>query len=87
MGDAGGGVDVEGFFASAEVHAANEAWETEEMVAVEVGDADEGAREQSLVVDAYLCLGVLATVKEYAEAVDVDHLSATMAGGGGQGSS
>ena len=87
MGDAGGGIDVEGLFTSAEVHAADEAGEAEEMVAMEVGDADEGAGEQSLVVDAYLCLGVLAAVEKDAEAVDVDHLSATVAGSGGQGGS
>lgn len=57
------------------------------MVAVEVGDADEGAGQQTLVVDAYLGLGVLATIEEDAKAVDVDHLPTAMAGGGGQGGS
>lgn len=87
MGDAGRRIDVEGLFTSAEVHAADKAGESEEVVAVEVSDADEGAGEQALVVDAYLGLGVLATVEEDAEAVDVDHLPAAVAGGGGQGGS
>ena len=86
MGNAGGGVDVERVLASAEVHTADETGEAEEVVAVEVGDADEGAGLQALVVDAYLSLGVLATVEKDTETVDVDHLPATMAGGGGQGS-
>ena len=85
MGDAGGGIDVEWLSAPAEVHAADNAGEAEEVVAVEVGDADEGAGEQALVIDAYLGLGVLATIEKYAETVDIDHLSAAMSGGGGQG--
>ena len=83
---AGGGVDVDGVFVAAEVHAAEEAWEPEEMVAMEVGDADLGEGLQLLVVYTYLGLGVFATVEEYAEAVEVDDLSATMAHHGGGGS-
>ena len=37
------------------------------------------------MVYAYLSLGVLATVEEDAEAVDVDHLPATVTSSGGQG--
>ena len=85
VGDADGCIDVVGSLTTAEVHAADEAGEAEEVVAVEVCDADDGAGLEALVVDANLGLGVLTTVEEYAEAVDVDHLSAAVAGDGGQG--
>ena len=84
VGDAGGGIDVEGSLPTAEVHAADEAGKTEEVVAVEVCDADDGAGLEALAVDAYLGLCVLTTIKEDAESVDVDHLPATVAGGGGK---
>ena len=47
---------------------------------MEMGDADVGERLQALAVNVYLGLGVLATVEQDSEPVDVDHLSATVAG-------
>ncbi len=84
-GYAGRGVDVDGCFVVAEVHAAQQAGEPEEVVAVEVGDADLGEGLHLLMIYTYLGLGVLATVEEYAEAVEVDDLSTTVACRGGQG--
>ena len=55
------------------------------MVAMEMGDANECERLQALTIDIDLGLGVLATVEQDSESVDVDHLSTTVAGNSGQG--
>lgn len=79
------GIDVEWLFPSAEMHGADQPGKPEEMVAMQVGEEDMRDGLETLVVDAYLRLGGLATVEEETEAVDVDHLPATMAGTGGEG--
>ena len=80
VADAGGSVDVDRLLTPAEVHAAHQSGEPEEMVAVEVGEADVRDALHLLVIDAELGLGVLAAVEEHPEAVDVHHLSAAVAG-------
>ena len=87
VGDAGGSVDVERLFAAAKVHAADEPGKAEEVVAMEVGDADDREGLQALAIDANLGLRVLTAVEEDAESVDVDHLPAAVAGNSGEGCS
>ena len=56
------GKDVEWLFATAEVHAADESRKTKEVVAMQVGDANEFDGLQALVEDAYLSLCVFSTI-------------------------
>jgi len=84
LGDTGGRKDVHRGLAAAEVHGAEQAGQAEEVVAVEVGEEDGAHGLEFLMVDAHLGLGVLAAVEHEAGAVDVDYLSAAVAGDGGQ---
>ena len=87
MGNALGSEDADRVGAATEVHGAQQARESKEVVAVQVGEEDGAGRLQLLVTDAHLGLCVLSAVQQDAETVDVDHLPAAVAGHGGQGCS
>ena len=77
----------DGLGAAAEVHGGEEARETEEVVAVEVGDEDgaDGLELEVAAADAVLC--ALGAVDQHLETVDVDDLGAASAQARGEGGS
>lgn len=85
VGDAGRGIDVDRLLPPAEVHAADESWEAEEVVAVEVRDEDgaEGLELDMAATD--IVLRALGAIEEHFESADIDNLGAatTVARGNG----
>ena len=63
----------------AHVHGREQSGETEKVVAVQVGDADNGDRLKTLMVGPELVLGSLTAVEQDTKAMDIDQLRAAMA--------
>ena len=84
LADACRGIDIDGLDAPAEMHAAQQSGKPEEVVAVEVGEADVGEALHFLMIDPKLGLGVLATVEEDPKSVDVQHLRTAVTGHSGE---
>ena len=82
-----GGHDGHRLGAAAEVHGAQQAWQAEEVVAVQVRDGDGVDALQLEVVVADAVLGGFGAVDQKFEAPDIEHLCRTAPCADGQGGS